>query len=246
MPRWKKALYWTIGIAVLLALAVSGTLYWLHSRSYVNTDDAFVDAYISKISSQVAGRVIRLDVQDYQDVKKGQVLLQLDPRDFEVKLEQARAQRAQAGAQLQQAKTGLVQQQAAVDQAEANVRVAQADLGQAQSDLARYRGIDPKAISRQTVENAGSGAKSALARVDANRQAVAAAQANVQSQQAQIDAAQANLKAAGVAVANAELQLSYTTVEAPRDGKVAKRTVNLGDYVNPGQALLAVVRTTAG
>ena len=241
MSRGKKILYWAIGLAVLLVLIVAAILYWLDARQYTSTDDSFVQGYITQVSSQVGGRVTKLAVDDFAVVKAGQVLVELDPRDFEVKLQQARAQRAQAAAQLEQANAGLAQQQAAVDQAQAQVRVAQADLGQAQSDVSRYRGIDPKAVSRQQVDNASASSKSAAAKVDANRQAVIAAQANVDAQRAQIDAAQANLKAADVAVANAELQLSYTTVTAPRDGQTAKRTVNLGDYVQPGQSLLAVV-----
>ncbi len=240
-PRWKKILYWVLGLAVLAGVITAGVLYWLHSRNYASTDDAYIDAYISQISPQVGGRVTQLAVEDYQAVTAGQLLIELDPRDYQVKLDQARAQQAQAVAQVEQAKAGLAQQRAAVDQAEANVRVAQADLGQARADLARYRAINPQAVSRQTVDTAGSTSKSAQARVDANQQAVAAAQANVLSQQAQIEAARANLKAADVAVANAELQLSYTHIVAPRDGTIAKRTVNLGDYTSPGQSLLAVV-----
>lgn len=241
MPRWKKLLFWAIGLVVLAALLIAGLLYWLHAQDYASTDDAFIDAYISQISPQVGGRVVDLAIADYQEVKAGQLLVAIDPRDYQVRLEQARAQRAQSVAQLDQAQAGLVQQQAAVDQAQANVRVSEADAGQARSDLARYRGIDPRAVSRQVVDNAGSSTKASQARVEASRQAVAAAQANLASQQAQIEAARANLKAADVTVANAELQLSYTNIVAPRDGKVAKRTVNLGDYVSPGQALLAVV-----
>ena len=241
MPRWKKLLYWIVGLAVLAALIVAGLLYWLESRHYASTDDAYVQAYISQVSSQVGGRVIKLSIDDYQTVKDGQLIVQLDPRDFEVKLEQARAQRSQSAAQLDQAVAGLAQQQAAVDQAQANVRVTQADLSQAQSDFARYRAVNPQAVSRQQVDTSSASARSAQAKVDANRQAVAQAEANVQVQRAQIEAAQAALKAADVAVANAELQLSYTNVVAPRDGQVAKRTVNLGDYVTAGQALVAVV-----
>ena len=240
-PRWKKILYWVIGLAVLAAAITAGVLYWLDSRHYANTDDAYVQAYISQVSSQVGGRVIKVAIDDYQTIHDGQLLVQLDPRDFQIKLEQAQAQRRQTAAQVDQAVAGLTQQQAAVDQAQANLRVTQADLGQAQLDFNRYRSVDPKAVSRQQVDTASASARSAQARVDANRQAIAQAQANVQAQQAQIEAAQASLKAADVAVANAELQLSYTNVVAPRDGQAAKRTVNLGDYVNPGQALLAVV-----
>jgi membrane fusion protein (multidrug efflux system) len=241
MPRGKKILYAAIGLAVLTVLIVAGVLYWLDARQYASTDDSYIQAYITQISSQVGGRVTKLAVDDFQDVKEGQVLVELDKRDLQVKLDQAKAQRTQSAAQLAQAVAGLAQQVAAVDQAQANVRMAQADLGQAQSDSARYRAVDPKAVSRQQVDNATASSKSAQAKVDANRQSVVAAQANVDAQKAQIEAAQASLKAADVAVANAELQLTYTVITAPRDGKTAKRTVNLGDYVQPGQSLLAVV-----
>ena len=241
MARWKKILFIAVGLTVLAGLLVAGILYWLNARQYANTDDAFVQAYISQISPQIDGRVVRLAVDDFEHVKQGQTIIELDPRDFQVKLEQAQAQRAQAAAQLAQANAGLAQQQAAVDQAQANVRVAQAESGQAQSDFARYRSVDPQAVSRQQVDTANASNKSALAKVDANRQAVIAAQANVEAQKAMIEAAQASLKAADVGVDNARLQLSYTTVTAPRDGQTAQRTVNLGDYVKAGQSLLAVV-----
>ena len=241
MRRWKKLLLGSIGLIVAGAVIIGGLLYWLDARQYASTDDAFIDAYISQVSSQVGGRVSNIAIRDNQKVTAGQLLLELDPRDYQVKLDQARAQRAQVAAQVEQARAGLLQLQAAVDQAQANVRVSDADFSQARSDAARYRGIDAQAVSRQSVDNANNTVKSAQAKLDANRQAVAAAQANVQSQQAQIDAALANLKAADVGIENAELQLSYTRVIAPRDGQIAKRTVNLGDYVNPGQSLLAVV-----
>ena len=241
MPRWKKILYSAIGLAVLAVLIVVGVIYWLNARQYASTDDSYIQAYITQVSSQVGGRVVKLAVDDYQVVTDGQILVQLDPRDFQVKLDQAKAQRTQTAAQLDQSVAGLAQQLAAVDQAQANVRMAQADLFQAQADSARYRAVDPKAVSRQQVDTATASSRSAQAKVDANRQAVVAAQANVEAQKAQIEAAQASLKAADVVVANADLQLSYTTITAPRDGQTAKRTVNLGDYVQPGQSLLAVV-----
>ncbi len=241
MPRWKKALYWIVGLVVVALLVIAGTLYYLHARHYETTDDAFVDGYMSQVSAQVAAKVTHLAIQDNQRVTAGATLLQLDPRDYQVKLDQAEAQRNQANAQLLQAQAGLLQQQANVDQAEANVRVALADLGQQQTDLNRYRAIDPKAISRQQLDTSSAQTKSASARVDANRQAVEAARAQLESQKAQIEAAAANLKASDVAVANAKLQLSYTTVTAPDNGRITRRTVDVGNYVNPGQSLLAVV-----
>ena len=241
MSRGKKILYWAVGLVILATLIIAGTLYYLNSRHYETTDDAFIDGYTSQVSAQVAAKVINLAVKDNQRVNAGATLLQLDPRDYQVRVEQAQAQRAQANAQLLQAQAGLQQMQANIDQAEANVRVNLADLGQQQTDLARYRAIDPKAITRQQLDATSAQTKSAAARVDASKQAVEAARAQFASQKAQVEAAAANLKAADVAVANAQLQLSYTTVSAPDTGRVTRRTVDLGNYVSPGQSLLAIV-----
>lgn len=241
MPRWKKVLYWVIGLAVLAVLIVAGVLYWLHARQFENTDDAFIDGHMSQVSAQVAARVTRLAFEDNQVVEAGQLLVELDPRDYQVKLDQARAQRAQAAAQLDQANAQVGIQQASLDQALANVRVSEAELGQQQTDLARYRAIDPKAITRQQLDTSSAQTKSAAARLDASRQAVQGSRAQLEAQKASVEASAANLAVAEVQVANAELQLSYTRVVAPQGGRVTKRTVELGNYLNPGQSLLAVV-----
>ena len=229
---------------MLATLVTAGVLYWLHSRHFETTDDAFIDGNISQVSARIAGRVTRIAFQDNQEVKAGQVLVELDPRDYQVKLDQVISQRAQAQAQAQagQARAQLGLQQANLDQAQANVRVTEADLGQAQADLARYRAIDPKAITRQQLDNQAASTKSAAAKLDANRQAVSGARAQIEAQRAAVAAQDAAVVQAGVAVHNAELQLSYSTIIAPADGQVTRRTVELGNYVNPGQALLAVVQ----
>ncbi len=241
MSRRKKLLYWAIGLLILAAVITAGVLYWLHARNYETTDDAFIDGYISQVAAQVSGRVTRIAFDDNQQVKAGQVLVELDPRDFQVRLDQANAQRTQAAAQLDQAQAQLGLQQANLDQSAANVRVTEADLQQAQNDLARFRAVDPKAITRQQLDTSSSTIRSAQARLDANRQAVAGARAQIEAQRAAVAAAVASVKQADVTVANAELQLSYTHVVAPADGQVTRRTVELGNYVNPGQSLLAVV-----
>ena len=242
MSRGKKLLYWLIGLVVLGALVTAGVLYWLSARHFENTDDAFIDGNISQIASQVSARVIGIPVEDNQTVKAGQVLIRLDPRDFQVKLDQARAQRIQAAAQLDQARAQVLLKQANLEQAAANARVSEADLGQAQSDLARYRAVDPKAISRQQLDTAGATSRGAVARLDASRQAVQAARAQIKAQEAAVAAAAATVAQADVGIANAILQLSYTNVVAPADGRVTRRSVHLGNFVSPGQALVAVVQ----
>ncbi len=242
MPRGKKIIYGFIGLLVLATVITAAVLYWLHSRHFETTDDSFIDGNISQVATQVAGRVTRIAFRDNQEVKAGQVLLELDPRDFQVRLDQAVSQRTQAQAQAAQARAQLGLQQANLDQAQANVRVTEADLGQAQADLARYRAIDPKAITKQQLDNSTATTKSAAAKLDANRQAVSGVRAQIEAQRATVAAQAAAAVQADVAVQNAQLQLSYTVITAPTDGQVTKRTVDLGNYVNPGQSLLAVVQ----
>ena len=222
-------------------MGAAGVAWWLNARHYASTDDAFIDTNISQISSQIAGRTIRILVDDNQVVKQGQVLVELDPRDMQVKLDQAIAQRANAAATVTQAQAQVAVQQASIDQAEANARVTEADLGQAQLDSNRYRAIDPRAVTRQTIDNANSGLRSAQAKLDANHQLVAVSRAQLQAAQAQLQAAEASLKNADVGIENAQLQLSYTKIEAPQDGRVTKRSVEPGNVIAAGQSLLAVV-----
>ena len=83
MSRRKKLLYWVGGLLILGVLIIAGVLYWLHARNYESTDDAFIDGYISQIASQVSGRVTRIAFADNQQVKAGQLLVELDPRDYQ-------------------------------------------------------------------------------------------------------------------------------------------------------------------
>ena len=240
-PRKRRILPFLILGLIFLAMAAGGLAWWLHARHYASTDDAFIDTNISQVSAQIAGRTLRILVDDNELVKQGQTLVELDPRDMQVKLDQAIAQRANAAAMVAQAQAMVAVQQASIDQADAQARVTEADLGQAQADLTRYRAIDPRAVTRQTVDNANSGLRSAQAKLDANRQLVAVARAQLQSAQAQLQAAQASLKTADATIENAQLQLSYTKIQAPQDGRVAKRSVEPGNVISAGQALLAVV-----
>ena len=243
MSTGKKVLLIGLAIIVVLAIAIGGTLYWLDARHFESTDDAFVDGHISLMATQVSGRVLRLAVRDNELVAPDQLLLLIDPRDLQIKLDQALAQQAQAEAQVEQAKSQAALQSATIEQSNAQLRVSQAELSQAQQDLARYRSIDPKAITRQLLDNAGSSSRASQAKVDASRYAVAAAQAQLAAAQAQIGNAEAAAKGSDVAVRNARLQLSYTELRAPQAGRVTKRTVEVGNVVNPGQALLDIVAT---
>ncbi len=231
-----------IGLMVVGGLVTAAVFYWLDARHYETTDDAFIDAHVSQVSAQISGRVIKLSVDDNQAVQAGQVLAEIDPRDPAVRLDQLVAQRDQAAAQLLQAQATLPARQADVAQDAAQVRVEQANLEQSQRDLGRYTRINPRAITAQTLDQARSTSDSARARLDAARSVESSARAQVAIARAQVTAAEAALRTADANIAQAKLQLSYTHVVAPATGRVARRTLELGNYVNTGQSLLAIVQ----
>ena len=227
MSKRKKRFLIIIAVIVGIALIIAAVLYYLHERHFENTDDAFVDGHIAQVSPQVSGRILTLDIVDNQMVEAGQLLAEIDPRDFEVKLEQGKAQHAQAKAQ-------VALHEATLRQNIANVQVAQAERERAHLDLARFTTVNPKAITRQQYDQAVATAKTADGKLSA-------AQHAVDESRAQIDADKASVAQSQSDIDNAALQLSYTKIIAPFAGRVTKRTVEPGNIVSPGQPLLAIV-----
>jgi membrane fusion protein (multidrug efflux system) len=238
----KRLLGVTAGVIVLLTLVVVGTLYWLEARHFETTDDAFIDTYTTQMAPRVSGQVTSLLFADNQHVFAGQTLLLIDPRDYQARLDQAKAQQASAEATLTQAQAQVTVQRANLDQATANVHVVEADLLQARQDYDRYRAMPAGAVSRQQIDASTATFHAAQARLDASRQTVESGQAQVRAAQAQVLAAQASLQQAAANTRTAELQLSYCTIVAPVAGIVTHRTVSAGNYVNAGQALFALVQ----
>jgi membrane fusion protein, multidrug efflux system len=157
-----------------------------HNISYVSTDDAFIEGHVIPINPRIASHVQKVTVEDNQEVKAGDLLLELDNRDFSVRFQMV----------------------------EATVAAAQADAKQAHRDVERYTALSKTdEISKQQLDMA-------LLRADL-------ADAKVAEAKALLD--------------QAALQLSYTTMFSPESGYVTRKSVELGAYVQPGQALMAIV-----
>jgi len=240
--RFRRLGLFAVGFMLAGLLVTGGVLYWLHARHYASTTDAQIDGHVTQMASQVAGRVIAIRFADNQHLNAGQTLIEIDPRDYQAKLDDALAKQQSASAQVQQAKAQVDVQQANVDQAQANVLVAQADLTQAQQDYNRFHRINPEAITRQQIDQADAAFHSQTAKLAAAKQAVEGARAQIESAKGQVAASEASLRQAEANVDTARLQLSYTKIVAPVAGRVTHRTVNVGDYVQPGQALFALVQ----
>jgi membrane fusion protein, multidrug efflux system len=233
-----------IGAIVAVLGLFFGVRYWMYASTHEDTDDAYVTGNTHQISSRITGTVEQLLVDDNWHVTAGQPLLKLDPRDYQVALTQARANYSQAKAQLVQANTQIPLAEAQLAQAQ-----AQADSSKTNSDYLErtfernsqlfYQGRG--VISKQDLDNAQSQAQTNLASYKASQAAVTVAQENLKVAQAQQQAASAQVDAAQAQVQNAELQLSYCTIVAPVFGRIAQRTIQTGNRVSVGQALMAVV-----
>lgn len=236
---------WTVPIALSAAtLLIAGAAVVYYSKflaPFESTDNASIESRVTPIAPQVSGRVARLLVQDNQDVKKGDVLLEIDPRDYEARLAQARATLAAARSQLEQAKAQSSVDRAKADQEQAAVLAAEAEASRAQADLNRYQAVESRAVSRSQVDLAQTQARSAAAQAEVARDKALAAQAQVGLGQASIQTAAAVIQQSEAAISQAELNLSYTKVTAPEDGRVTRRSVEQGAFVQPGQSLLAIV-----
>jgi membrane fusion protein (multidrug efflux system) len=291
------------GIAVLVLVGI-GVWIWLSSGKE-STDDAQIDGHITQVATRVGGTVIKVAVKDNQLVEEGTVLAEIDPRDYQVAVDRARAELADAQAtatatgtgvpiaevstrsDVRTAAGGLEEAQAGIAMAESQIKAAQAQLVASQArlrereatatktarDVERLRPLLAKEeIAQQQFDAAVAASDAARAAADAAKSDVAAAetavavaehrtaqakataaqaQAGLQSartgpQQLQVTkaraaGAEARVKQAQAALEQAELNLSRTTIKAPSAGIVSRKTIEVGQVVQAGQPLMALV-----
>src|ERR1700759_5211011 len=247
-----------IGGVILLIILFFGYRYWQHASTHEDTDDAYTTGNTHQISPRITGTVEEVLVDDNWHVHAGQLLVKLDPRDYEVALNRNRAQLKQANAQVSQAKAGVEQASAELQQRQAQVMQAAAQVLQSQAafDIAKINydrdhslfQKDLKAIAKQEVDTTKANLDSAQGALNAakatqvaSQAQVEAAEAAVDSAKAQLESANANVAASEAAVRDSELQLSYCQVIAPVSGRIAQKTVQTGNRLTVGQALMAVV-----
>ncbi len=240
---------------ILIVLLVFG-LGWavkeyLYSRAHASTDDAQVDGDMTPVLAKVGGYIQKITVDENNHVKADSLLVQIDPAEYQARLEQAEADLAAAQAAVS-SPYGEGQAQAAVQVAsnqraslEAQIGAAKANLTKADADLKRAKELVAKQIvSRQQLDAAQAAADAAAAQLKALEEQQSAAASGITAAEAGVRLAQARLDAAKATVANAKLQLSYTRITAPMAGIVSRKQVEIGQLVQPGQPLLTIVSDT--
>ncbi|HET8882293.1 MAG TPA: HlyD family secretion protein [Solimonas sp.] len=239
-----------MGIAAVAALAA--VIFWWLSRGYESTDDAFIQADITMVAPRVGGTVIAVHVDDNQAVHAGDALFELDPADYVTHVRQAEANLAAAQAQAQSAQADLTITQtsapAAVAQSQAALAAARAQAERAQADAKRYESLYAKdEISQQALDQARTTARALQAQAAQAAAQLTASQTTTEqlgAKRAQLAAAQAAVAQAQAALDQARLQLSYTKVVAPSDGRVTRKNLQPGSQLQAGSPVLALVGDT--
>jgi membrane fusion protein, multidrug efflux system len=231
--------------AALVALVVGAVWlghWWVVGRFIESTDDAYLQADSVTIAPKVSGYVTDVYVADNQAVKAGDPLVKLDARQYQVSLDQSNATVDAREADIQHAQAQLDQQSANIAQAQAQEEVARVSLRHARDEVDRYTPL--AATGAETTERLAeltSTRDQAQATLAADAAAVDAARSQVSALKAQLAQARAQLEAARASAAQSKLDLDNTVVRSALDGRVGDRSVRVGQYVQPGTRMLAVV-----
>jgi membrane fusion protein (multidrug efflux system) len=242
----RRLALWAAGgaffVAVIGALGYEGVHYWTVGRFIETTDDAYVQADSTMVSPKVSGYVADLLVDDNQTVKAGQTLAWIDDRDFRAALDEATANVAAASASIANLDAQIAAQDSLIHQADASVAAATAALGLSQRNDARRQKMAQVGYgSTEQADNASTDAKEQAATLERLQAAALTARQQVEVLTTQRQLAKAQLARAEAARRQSELNLSYTGIVAAIDGTVGARTVRVGQYVQAGTQLMALV-----
>jgi membrane fusion protein, multidrug efflux system len=231
--------------AVLFLVAAVGLYFYVPGFWQVSTDDAYVNAHVVSIVPKVAAYVSKLHVNDNSKVANDDLLIELDPRDFAVAVDMANADLKSAEANASNIEAQIKEQQAIVNESQSAVDGDQAVLNFAQEQFDRYNALATTGsgtVERQQQAESDVGQRRATLQHDLA--ALDAARAHQAVLETQLREAKATIERQQAALAQARLNLSYTQIRATEAGSVANKTVEAGNYVQPGQTLFSIVPDT--
>jgi membrane fusion protein, multidrug efflux system len=244
-PFWGRfaiPLFATLAALAFVALATLRWNEWTGNAIIQITDDAYVSADVTRLSSRVAGQVLTVAVEDFQHVNNYDLLVQIDPADYQAQVDQAEAGVIGAQAALDNLSNQIELQYATIAQGEAARTAAEAQEVEARQEDERQQSLSQTdAGTRQRFEQATAAYAKAQADVRASRAVIAAQHHQLDVLQGTKKQRAADLEAAKAMFAAARLKLGYTKIVAPFDGVVSERQVQPGDYVNIGTNLINVV-----
>jgi membrane fusion protein, multidrug efflux system len=254
--RRKKIAAIIIFPVLIVIGAVMLFLYREYKATHISTDDAFVDGRVHAIASKIPGTVKAIHVNDNQFVKRGGPILEIDPIDYDVRVKEAQAGLETERAKLSEirdkvdtAKKQLAGIMASIEEARANLELQEANLRQTEVDFKRAESLLKKeVIPREQYDKAKTTYDVAVAQVKAAKERIKQLEASLETQKAVIKQTetslitqQAQIQQKEATLKGTELSKSYTIIYSPSDGYIAKKSVETGNQIQPGQSLMAVV-----
>jgi membrane fusion protein (multidrug efflux system) len=239
----RKTVIRVLVIGAAATAAVAFGVYGTTTGRYLqSTDDAYVRADISAITPRVGGEILAVHVVDNQAVHKGDVLVEIDTRDYAARVANAQASVASAQAAILSNEEQIKQQQANIAEARANLAASQADQVRLQKDWARAQQLVRDGVATsQRLDSSQASFKSGQAGVARSEAALQGATQQTATLQADGDKLKAQLQAQAAMLQLAQIDLDTTTLRAPIDGSVGDLSARVGERVNPGERLLSLV-----
>ena len=238
----KRIIQFVLLVAVLTGGGFAGYEWWTVGRFEISTDDAYVGADNSLLSAKISGYVVSVEAAENQAVRKGDVIARVDDGDYRLAVQAAEDKIATQEATIERFGVEEESARASIDEASANIEAAKAELERASLDFARQEKLVAKNhASRQSLDNARAARDSARANLSATRASLASAKADLSVLDAQRTEEKYILSELRTALDKAKRDLSFTVIRAPIDGIVGNRAVEVGQYVQPGSRIAAVV-----
>lgn len=258
-PSRLRSPLFLIPAAIVLAVGFYlGIVYLADVFTHESTDDAFIAGHITSIAPRISGQVISVHVLDNQMVRSNDLLVEIDPADYSITVAQKQAASASQDANFrtvvaayQLMRTKVTTAEATARKSEADAAAAESSAGIAQTNFDRIKSLlSQKTVSQQEYDTAQAAntkaqadLKSAQEQVEEDNSRVAEAQKQADAAFAEKDMAFSQLNEAQTNIAAAQLSLSYTKIYAPMDGRVTRKAVEVGDYLQTGQQIMSVVPT---
>ncbi len=242
-PKKKKKIIFPIILGLVLVGALLFTLKeYLYYQNHETTDDAQIDADISPVVARVGGYVTEIRFQDNQYVKAGDTLVVLDDKDYKIRLEQAMAALTSVRQSVNVSKSNVTEAKTGITTAEANVEAAKVQVWKATQDFERYQNLyNDHAITKAQFDDAKAAKDAADAQLVVAQSQIPVQTKKVSANQSQVGATASNIATRQADIDYAKLQLSYTVIVAPVNGIVSKRNIQIGQLVQAGQTLFAIV-----
>lgn len=242
-PKSKSAKVIPIILVVLIVIgAIFGIKEYLYFSKHIDTDDAQIDGDISPVVSRVGGYVDSIYFEENQHVNANQLLVKLDDREYKVKVEQAEAGKKSAVANVNVSESVVSSTAANVGTAKANVEIAEAKANKANKDYARYKNlVKDGSVTQQQFDQVNADKQAADASLQAAKTQFEAVKKQVNTSRSQVSAATSNIGSRTADIDYAKLMLSYTKIAAPTSGMVSNKNIQIGQLIQPGQSLFAIV-----